>query len=379
MLYLGIDQHSKQLTVDCCDERGHLVLHRQVSTQWQALEKFFGQMEALGRKAGGWMAIVEVCGFNDYLLKLLKEYGCGEIILVQPETRGRKKTDRRDARNLRELLWVNRHCLDSRRPLAKLRRVAIVSAEEASQRQLTAMRKRVTVTRTRTINRVYRVLHKHNLQHGCPTKGKQTLKARAWLKQLELPEVDRLEMDHLLSQWTLCEEQLKELDQRIQEHHAKSRSAQLLRTTPGLSTYGSLAVASRVGPIDRFPRATSLANFFGLTPGCHNSGETQRLGSITKQGSSMVRYILGQAVLHVLRADAWMRQWYRRIKRRRGSKIARVAVMRRLATIIWAMLKYDMPYVVGGPQAVAKAITARERVSSAAAKGRAAGSGRCTA
>jgi hypothetical protein len=58
---------------------------------------------------------------------------------------------------------------------------------------------------------------------------------------------------------------------------------------------------------------------------------------------------LGQLVLHVLRRDPAMRAWYGRIKRRRGSKIARVAVMRRLATIIWHMVKNHEAYVIGGP------------------------------
>ena len=51
-----------------------------------------------------------------------------------------------------------------------------------------------------------------------------------------------------------------------------------------------------------------------------------------------------QMVLHVLRRDARMKEWYRRIKKRRGAKIARVAAMRRLATIIWHMLKHQQPY-----------------------------------
>jgi hypothetical protein len=63
----------------------------------------------------------------------------------------------------------------------------------------------------------------------------------------------------------------------------------------------------------------------------------------------MARFILGQLVMHVLRRDAAMRAWYSRIKKRRGSKIARVAVMRRLATILWHMVKSNEPYVVGGP------------------------------
>jgi len=119
---------------------------------------------------------------------------------------------------------------------------------------------------------------------------------------------------------------------------------------PGCAAYSSLALASRIGSIDRFPRPGSLANYWGLTPGCRNSGQaTDRLGSITKQGSAMARFILGQVVLHVLRRDAWMKAWYGRIKKRRGAKIARVAVMRRLATIIWQMVKHNTPYMVGGP------------------------------
>ena len=61
----------------------------------------------------------------------------------------------------------------------------------------------------------------------------------------------------------------------------------MLATMPGCGAYSSLALASRIGSIERFPRPGSLANYWGLTPGCRNSGEaTDRLGSITKQGSA---------------------------------------------------------------------------------------------
>ncbi len=94
-----------------------------------------------------------------------------------------------------------------------------------------------------------------------------------------------------------------------------------------------------------FPRSHSLANYWGLTPGCRNSGEkTQRLGSITKAGSNMARWLLAQVTHQALRKDARLREWFKRIKRRRGAKIARVAVMRKLATIIWHMLTKRKTY-----------------------------------
>jgi transposase len=157
-------------------------------------------------------------------------------------------------------------------------------------------------------------------------------------------------MDQLLVQWQLWDQQIENVEAEIRQRQAQSKTAVVLATIPGCGAYSSLALASRLGSIKRFPRPGSLANYWGLTPGCRNSGEvTDRLGSITKQGSAMARFILGQLVLHVLRRDAWTKAWYSRIKRRRGSKIARVAVMRRLATVIWHMVTHNEPYVAGGP------------------------------
>src|SRR5207249_9522563 len=108
---------------------------------------------------------------------------------------------------------------------------------------------------------------------------------------------------------------------------------------PGVSYFTAVSLACRAGRVGRFPRGHSLANYWGLTPGCRNSGENNlRLGSITKAGSTMARWLLAQLVYIVLRKDARLREWFKRIKRRRGSSIARVAVMRKLATIIWHML-----------------------------------------
>ena len=122
-------------------------------------------------------------------------------------------------------------------------------------------------------------------------------------------------------------------------------AAILLSTTPGIGPFTATALACRVGRVERFPRAHSLANYWGLTPGCRNSGEdNQRLGSITKAGSSMARWLLAQVTHKVLRKDTKLREWFKRIKRRRGSTIARVAVMRKLATIFWHMLSQRKTY-----------------------------------
>ena len=350
MLYLGIDQHRKQLTVEDRNEAGDVTVKRQVSTKWERVRAFLGEYATQAQTQGGFIGIVEVCGFNRWLVEMLAQYGCRKLILIQPEKRSKRKTDRRDASALAELLWVNRHRLLSEKRVQGIRRVDWPSGQDAADRQLTVLRQRVGQLRTRTINRIKHVLRKHNIEQECPTKGLDTIKGRRWLETVALGAIDRLEMDILLAQWRLWDEQLETLDQEIRKRQAEHPTAPVLATIPGCGAYSSLALASRVGPIERFPRPGSLANYWGLTPGSRNSGEaTDRLGSITKQGSATARFILGQLVLHALRRDAWMRAWYGRIKRRRGSKIARVAVMRRLATIIWHIVKHNEPYVMGGP------------------------------
>ena len=349
MLYLGIDQHRKQLTVCVRNEQGDIILQRQVSTEWKRVRAFLAEVQKWAAQEG-FVVIVEVCGFNDWLLKLLPEYGCRETVLVQPEKRSKRKTDRRDANTLCETLWVNRQRLLGGKRIQGLRRIELPGAEEAEDRQVTTLRKRLGQMRTRTINQVKHLLRKHNLEQECPTKGLDTIKGRKWMSGLSLGEVDRLELDLLLAQWEQWDRQIERVEAEIEHRQPKNHKATVLATIPGAAAYSSLAVGSRVGRIERFARPASLANFWGLTPGCRNSGQaTDRLGSITKQGSAMVRFILGQWVRHVLRKDPAMKAWYKRIKQRRGSKIARVAVMRRLATIIWQMIKDDRPYQIGGP------------------------------
>jgi transposase len=348
MLYLGIDQHSKQITVCLRNDEGEVSCRRQVSTHPAKIRAFFEQMLKIEPQ---FMAILEVCGFNDWLIAELQQRQCQEIVLIHPEKRSKKKTDRRDANKLSELLWLNRDRLVHGRRVQGLRRVQIPTQRHQDDRQLTALRKRVAQKRTQTLNKIHRILHRHNLMWDYPTKTFQTKKGRRWLETISLPEIDRLELNMLLQQWQLWETQISKLDQRIMDRVQQTEAdqimnhPQLLMTAPGVSFFSALAIICRIGDIQRFPSSRSLANYFGLTPGCRNSGNNNhRLGSITKEGSAMVRFILGQLVIHALKRDPTMRAWYQGIKRRRGSKIARVAVMRKLVTIFWYMLKHNTPY-----------------------------------
>jgi transposase len=315
-----------------------------VSTRGDEPRQF---LEDVAQRAGegGYIAILEVCGFHDWLMELLPKCGCRQTILIQPKEHGRRKTDRRDASHLSEILWINRERLLDGRRIQGVRRIVPPTPQERDDRRLTQVRRDAGAELTRTLNGVQYILRRLNLAQGCPTKGIQTKAARQWIGDLRLSDLDRFEMNQLLTRWRQLELYLTALEERIAQRAINHPQATLLRTTPGLGPFMSLAFAARIGDIARFLTPRSLSNYFGLTPRCRNSGESgQRLGSITKEGSRLARFLLGQLVLHVLRKDAKMREWYRQIKKRRGSKIARVAVMRRLTVIFWHMLMHNQPY-----------------------------------
>ena len=346
MLYLGIDQHARQITISLRNEECDVIQARQVSTRPERINDFFQNLSRQRLRDGeSFVAVLEVGGFGDWLIDMLHDYRCEKVILIQPEERKKQKTDRRDAAALSELLWVNRRRLLQGKRVKGLRQVDIASKVDQDNRRLTTLRKDVRRERTRIINKIKYLLRRHNLIWHMPTKTFPTVDAVNWLKKLSLREVDRLEMDYLLADLEHIQQRLKDIEKVIDEHCSSSEDAVLLTSMPGIGRFTAIALACRVGRVERFPRSHSLANYWGLTPGCRNSGDNnKRLGSITKAGSSMARWLLSQVAYQALRQDKRLREWFKRIKRRRGPSIARVAVMRKLATVIWHMLSSRKTY-----------------------------------
>jgi len=166
----------------------------------------------------------------------------------------------------------------------------------------------------------------------------------AWLTTLKLSTADTLEMRQHIEDLDRYSRRVAELDAAIAEISQDDKDAQLLMQTAGIAQFSAVPLSSRIAGIERFKRPRSLANYFGLTPGSRNSREKTRLGRITKAGSDMARWVLGQASRHILRTDPAMRAWFKKIKRKKGSGVARVAVMRRMACIIWHMLTKRKTY-----------------------------------
>jgi transposase len=344
MLYLAIDQHRDQLTINLRNEQGDVIQKDQISTKHDATNDFFDKLSRQAGRCRGHMAIIEVCGFNHWLIEKLKEYKCSEIVVMQPDRSSNKKTDKRDANALGELLWNNRKRLQNGERPNGIRRIIPASQKDTDVRQLSNLRQFLVTQRTRLINKIKGILNKHNVQQDAPTKLSWTNKFRKWLETATLPCVDRIEVDAHLESWKTYNKQILTIEMELAKRTEDNKEVAKIAAIPGISAMGASTLLSRIGDIKRFKNPDSLANYFGLTPGCHNTAGKQRLGGITKAGSPAVRQVLNFAVNHVVRKDPEMKAWHKKIKTRRGAKIARVAVMRKLTTIIWHMLRWDKPY-----------------------------------
>jgi|688.fasta_scaffold25372_1 transposase len=337
MLYLGIDQHAKQLTISLRNEAGDVLQARQVSTQPEKVHDYLQSLKSLSDD--GFVAIVEVCGFNDWLLEMLPNYGCSKVALIQPEKKKLIKTDKRDAKGLSELLWLNRQRIARGESVRGVRQVVLPSQADLENQRLTKVRQQLARRQTKIVCQIKHILRRYNLQWSMPTKTFPSKKAIVWLKSLKLSTWDRQEMNWHLGELELLPVRMSFLDVEIAKRMSGNDSAAILLTIPGCGNYTALALQSRIGNAHRFARGRSIANYFGLTPRVSDSGEgTGRRGSITKAGNATVRWLLAQMVVHVLRQDEEMKKWYKSIRTRRGSKVARVAVMRRLCPVIRNMM-----------------------------------------
>ena len=100
-----------------------------------------------------------------------------------------------------------------------------------------------------------------------------------------------------------------------------------------------LAFVLTVGPIKRFSNSRKLVSYWGLNPRENSSGARQRLGSISKQGNTMMRWLLVEAAQTAARLDPQLRRTYQRLKNKRVSGVAKVAIARRLAIRLYWMLR----------------------------------------
>ncbi|MBS7622436.1 IS110 family transposase [Candidatus Bathyarchaeota archaeon] len=105
-----------------------------------------------------------------------------------------------------------------------------------------------------------------------------------------------------------------------------------------------MLIRSEIDSIQRFPDCKKLVSLAGLAPSLHQSGSVECHGSITKQGSRTLRWIIVEAARVAVNHDERMRNYYERVKHRRGDRKAIIAVANKMLETIWFMLTRREPY-----------------------------------
>ena len=137
---------------------------------------------------------------------------------------------------------------------------------------------------------------------------------------------------------------ISDLTQAIEQEVEKCPEAQRLRTHPGVGALTALAFVLIIGRTERFQCGKQIAAYLGLVPLEDSSGNRRRLGHITKQGSSILRFLLVEAAQVTARSIPEWRNKYFHLAMRRGRKIAKVAMARRLAIALYWMWRKGWDY-----------------------------------
>jgi transposase len=145
--------------------------------------------------------------------------------------------------------------------------------------------------------------------------------------------------EELLKLLDQLEPAIAELDRAVLEEANRREDAALLMTHPGIGPVTSLAFVLAIGPITRFPRSKKIASYLGLNPSEESSGGRRRLGAISKQGNTMMRWLLVEAAQTAVRFDPELQRVYRRLKFNKGASVAKVAIARKLAVKLYWLLR----------------------------------------
>src|SRR5256884_3505743 len=137
---------------------------------------------------------------------------------------------------------------------------------------------------------------------------------------------------------------IAELSQAVEQEAEKCPEAQRLRTHPGVGPLTALAFVLIIGRADRFQCGKQIASYLGLVPLEESSGNRRRLGHITKQGNSLLRFLMVEAAQVTVRSIPEWRSKYVHLTMRRGRKIAKVAMARKLAVRLYWMMRQGWDY-----------------------------------
>jgi transposase len=329
--FIGLDIHRKFIQVCVMDQMGLVSEERRLELREpEQVRQFFAGFdpqasEAVMEATIGWM----------WLADLLEDLGI-EVHLAHMQgvrliAESRRKTDRIDARVLADLLRTN-----------FLPEAYLAPPSVREDRMVLRHRQALVASRTAAKNRVHALLARYNVH--LPQSDIFGVQGRKALKALELTaEAARIRDDGLeLIEYLTA--RLKLVDKRLYGRLAGDPRVGWLMSIPGIGKLSAHYLLAEIGTIERFLSPSRLASYCGLCSSTEQSADKVRHGRVWG-GRSLLKWTLVEAAHTAVKRDSYFARVFQRVARRRGTGRAYVAVARKMACIIWQMLKEGRPYI----------------------------------
>lgn len=301
MFYIGLDIHSKHISICVLNETGQVVRRtrvRAINQMIQILEGLPDQFEVCYEAS---------CGYGHYhdLLRPM----AARVLVAHPGQlrlifRSKNKNDRQDAERLAKLLYLD-----------EVPTVHVPSLDVRTWRELINCRSQIIAKRTRAKNSVRALLRSAGVQ---PPKnpGLWTKSGMVWLRQLSLSTLSQqLRRDLLVEEIETLTRQLRRIEQQLDQTADQTPAVFQLQSIPGIGRRTAEAVAAFLDDPHRFPNAKAVGQYFGLVPRQDQSGDKNRLGHITREGPPVVRRLIAEAAWQALRRSPTVRAYFERMQR----------------------------------------------------------------
>ena len=336
--FVGIDHHKKHSHVTIKDREGRIVKRRKILSKRESFERFLGEGNGAVR-----MAIFEAGARYRPLYRWLRELA-DDIVMAHP---GRLKIisetvykdDKIDSEKLTDLGM-----------LGLVPKAYPCSDEAWDRRQLLRQRAALVRMRTSVKNRIHALVDLY--PDASPPRPKLTdifgKLGMEWLRELILPRPDRRRLDQLLDVCDYLHKQIRRMEPEVKKIVRSDPRCKWLVTVPGIGDFFAALIVAEIDDIRRFGKSRHFISYTGLVPGRDQSAEVAKSRGIHKHGSRWLRWAFVEAAIPATKSDLALKNTYDRICRKKGPKagpkVAKVAVARKLAAIVYRLLVEERPY-----------------------------------
>jgi transposase len=320
--FMGIDLHRNRFS--CCVRLDN---GRSYFSEWalEQLPRFVKKLRPTDEVA------VEVTGNTRLLYEAVAPHVARVVVVDTNQfrviSRSVKKTDERDAALL--ALYLSKGLLPE---------VRMKDKQHGQLASLTQTRDTLVKLRTALKNKVNNILSARGI--NLPKEALSSEKKLEEVVSLPFDEIVQIELRVIVDQIRSLNRSIRELEKTIGEQGSKLEGHKSLTSITGVGKITGAILLSVIGDVNDFPDESRLASYFGIVPRVSNSNETEHSGRIHKRGSKLGRTALVQSALIAANYNPYLRNFYERVKARRGAGKAIIALARKFLGIIYRTLKY---------------------------------------